>query len=73
MEDKFTPYNITSKQVSHVMDIDIRTAQDILKDTRQKLGKLKNAYVSVHEFCTEYHLPEEEVLKTLKRMAPDAH
>ena len=65
-------YNITSKQVSQVLNMSIRTAQEILKDTRAKLGLRKNAYVSVHDFCTVNNFPEEEVLKALEYIASDS-
>lgn len=71
MANDLITYNITSKQVAQVLNMSIRTAQELLKDTREKLGKLKNAYVSVHEFCTANDFPEEDVLKALEYMAPD--
>jgi predicted RNA-binding protein with EMAP domain len=70
MEDYFTPYNITSKQVSQLLGIHLRNAQDKLKEIRQDLGKLKNAYVSVEEFCTETGIPMEDAVKALESIAP---
>jgi hypothetical protein len=60
---------IDSKQVSQLLEINIRTAQDLLKNTRKAVGKPKNASVSVKEFCAENHLAEEEVLKALQHIS----
>jgi hypothetical protein len=81
MEDNFKAGNaagsyppsaeINTKQVSQLLQIQIRTAQDLLKNTRKALGKLKNASVSVKEFCFVNNLSEEEVLEALLYNSPD--
>ena len=62
------PPFIDAKQTAAIIRKDIRTAQKLLKATREELGKRKNAYVSVKEFCEQNHLPEDETLEALKRM-----
>lgn len=60
-----TTYNITSNQVSQLLKVHVRTAQYLLENNRKALGKSKNAYVSVQEFCTVNKFSEDEVLKAL--------
>ena len=63
--------NITAKQVSQILGIHVRSAQEMLKTIREKLGKLKMAYVSLEEFCFETKLPKEDVLRSLESITPD--
>jgi hypothetical protein len=81
VEDNFNDYvnalrsdlpTIDSKQVSQLLGVSLRTAQDLLKNTRKSVGKPKNASVSVKEFCLNNYLPEEEVLKALQDIPPDS-
>lgn len=71
MENNFPTYDITSNQVSNLLEIHVRTAQYLLKETRKALGKPKNAFVSVQEFCSVNKLSEDEVLKALESIQPD--
>ena len=66
--DIYQPPFIDAKQAAEILGRDIRTAQKLLKATREALGKRKNAYVSVKEFCIQNHLPEDETLEALKRI-----
>jgi hypothetical protein len=66
--DLCRPPFIEAKQAAEILGRDIRTAQKLLKATREALGKRKNAYVSVKEFCEQNHLPEDETREALKRM-----
>jgi hypothetical protein len=71
VNDICRPPFIEAKQLAEILGRDIRTAQKLLKATREALGKGKIAYVSVKEFCEQNHLPEDETLEALKHMTPD--
>jgi hypothetical protein len=62
---------IHSNQVQALFNIHIRTAQDVLSAIRKALGKGKNNYVTVNEFCDLNKLPEDETREALKRIKPD--
>jgi hypothetical protein len=62
---------IHSNQVAALLGRNIRTAQEILQANRLALGKGKNDYITVKEFCDLNHLPEEETRKALKHIQPD--
>jgi hypothetical protein len=62
---------IHTNQVRDLLQIQLRTAQDLLKVTRKVLGKPKKSYVSVKEFCFVNKLPEDEVRKSLSKIPPD--
>lgn len=51
---------ITTKDVIQVLDLNVRTAQRLLQKTRAELGKQKNDYVTVKEFCQANKFNEGE-------------
>jgi hypothetical protein len=62
---------IHSNQVAELIGIPIRTAQEILQANRILLGKKKNDYVSVKEFCKLNAQDEEDCRKALRHIKPD--
>ncbi|WP_205508753.1 hypothetical protein [Longitalea arenae] len=62
---------IHANQVAQLLDIPIRTAQELLKVTRQLLGKAENRYVSVKEFCKINELDEEDARRALRDIPPN--
>lgn len=62
---------IHSNQVAQLIGIPIRTAQEILKANRILLGKSKNDYVSVKEFCKLNGQDEEDCRRALRDIKPD--
>jgi hypothetical protein len=62
---------IHTNQIMDLLNIQLRTAQDLLAVTRESLGKPKKSYVSVKEFCFINHLPEDEVREALRKIKPD--
>ena len=62
---------IHSNQVAELLRIPIRTAQEILQANRIVLGKKKNDYVSVKEFCKLNRQDEEDCRRALRDIKPD--
>jgi hypothetical protein len=62
---------IHSNQVAELLGIPIRTAQEILQANRMVLGKNKNDYVSVKEFCKLNGQDEEDCRFALRGIQPD--
>jgi hypothetical protein len=62
---------IHTNQIMELLNIQLRTAQEVLATTRQALGKPKKSYVSVKEFCFINHLPEDETREALRKIQPD--
>lgn len=56
---------IYAKDVENITGRKERTARKILQEIREKLGKQKNEFVSISEFCIHTGLREEEVTKHL--------
>lgn len=62
---------IHTNQVAILLGIPIRTAQEILQANRIVLGKKKNDYVSVKEFCKLNNQDEEDCRRALHDIRPD--
>jgi hypothetical protein len=60
---------IETWQVSLLLGMHIRNAQEMLKDMRRELKKPKNAGITVNEFCAKRKLPLKETLKALEYMS----
>lgn len=52
---------IYSKDVERITGRKGRTARKLLNEIRKKLGKAKNDFVTISEFCDHTGLKEEEV------------
>lgn len=62
---------IHSNQVAQLLGIPLRTAQEILQAYRIVLGKDKNDYVSVKEFCKLNKQDEDDCRRALRDIKPD--
>ena len=62
---------IHTNQVADLLQINIRTAQELLQVTRRLLGKSENSYVSVKEFCKMNEFDEEDVRRALRDIEPN--
>jgi bacterioferritin (cytochrome b1) len=60
---------LEAKQVAAILEIYLRTAQQQLQDLREVLGKNRNDYVSVKEFCFLYQHEEEDFKKALEYLS----
>lgn len=60
---------IETWQVSLLLGMHIRNAQEMLKEMRRELKKPKNAGITVNEFCVKRKLPLKETLKALEHMS----
>ena len=56
---------IYSKDIERITGRKGRTARKLLNEIRKKLGKAKNDFVTVTEFCDHTGLNEDEVRKFL--------
>jgi transcriptional antiterminator len=54
------------KDVEHITGRSDRTARNILQKIRKALGKSKDQFVTVREFCAFYGLEEEYVKEFLR-------
>ena len=59
---------IHADDLVQIFKISLRTAQKLLQVTRIKLGKDKNSFVSVKEFCCINKADEEAMEKALKAL-----
>jgi hypothetical protein len=56
---------IYPKDVVNITGKSERTCRDMIQSVRETLGKSKNQFVTVKEFCFIYGLPEDHVNKYL--------
>jgi hypothetical protein len=56
---------IYPKDVETITGRSLRTAQLLLQQIRQKLGKGKNDFITVQEFAQQMGFSEEEIIKRL--------
>lgn len=69
-KDKYQ-YAIHTNQVAELLGCGIRKAQLILADNRAVLGKEKNDFVSVKEFCRLTRQDEEDIRRALRDIPQD--
>jgi hypothetical protein len=64
---KITPGRLVihTRDITKIMGINVRTAQRLLKDIKDSLGRSKNEYVSIKEFSKYVHLEEKDVQANL--------
>ena len=56
---------IHTRDITKVLGINVRTAQRLLKDIKDSLGRTKNEYVSIKEFSKYVHLDVKDVQANL--------